>query len=62
MTNCSYPVNQRFTISAIIEHLNSSKEKISFLFKYYDIPTKWYQLDNNTYEFLNDEDKFKKIV
>jgi hypothetical protein len=53
-------ISKRFTISAIIKQLNSSKEKISFLFTYYNLPTKWYQLDESTYQFLNDENRFKE--
>jgi hypothetical protein len=51
-------VSSRKTMRDICNELSIGYESLKFLFDYYQIPTKWYQLEQQTYDFLYDRDRF----
>lgn len=51
-------IASRKTMKEICNEFSISHESLSFLFDIYELPKKWYQLENSTYAFLEDKDRF----
>lgn len=53
-------ISNRKTMKEISKEFSISYESLSFLFDVYQLPKKWCQLDETTYLFLYDRDRFVK--